>query len=178
MSPERFKKINDLLHLPFNSLYEDSGFNYAEQAKIWDFYVTKRSRRKRGKSRSNSDLDKTKRGDLLFQVLVDDENIDRIVIQKESITQLDLKGEKGLTDIIENCSKRIILTKYEKESKYNSLLRHIRNSLAHGLTYFVGDEVFMVDEQNNRSITAVMCFPKHLLLEWISILENGQRARR
>ncbi len=74
-----------------------------------------------------------------------------------------------------DCS-RMTYTKSENESELTALLRHIRNSLAHGLLYFQKKKkrncLLLEDYSRKRKLTARIVISFMQLEEWKAILEN------
>lgn len=61
----------------------------------------------------------------------------------------------------------------QKETRMECLFRHLRNSIAHNLTYlFPNDYILMEDRDENKKVSARILMPKRILLEWIEIVEN------
>lgn len=72
---------------------------------------------------------------------------------------------------------RLLCDKYIKESELHSLLRHIRNSLAHGYVYVwkkkKGNYVFLIDYDSGRKKpTAKIIVSMSILEQWKDVLEN------
>ena len=70
----------------------------------------------------------------------------------------------------------IFCVNYSKETQLHGLLRHMRNSLAHGYLYVwkkaTGNYVFFVDKGENNRITAKIMVSMKILEKWKSILEE------
>lgn len=56
-----------------------------------------------------------------------------------------------------------------------SVLTHIRNSFAHGNTYFFDNGMFMIEDKDQRgNPTARMILKKQTLLDWIKLVDASQ----
>lgn len=93
-------------------------------------------------------------------------------VKKNAYKSLGLEGDK----ICLECN-RMIFKIYPNELELEALLRHIRNSLAHGLVYIYrknkNTHVFFQDyESNGKKITARIVVDVNLLNDWKAIIEN------
>ena len=73
--------------------------------------------------------------------------------------------------------QNVYLYKNSNETYLNALLRHIRNSLAHGNLYVWkkkrGDFIFMIDyDDKKKKITAKIMISSIILDQWKTILES------
>ena len=66
-----------------------------------------------------------------------------------------------------------------KETRMACLFRHIRNALAHNLTYsFDNGNIMLEDmESDNNNTTARILLKKETLLDWIKIIENKKEEK-
>lgn len=91
-------------------------------------------------------------------------------ITKETLSEYSLNGE----DIYSSC-KRLVCNVAPKDNsnKLTALLRHIRNSIAHG-RYFVLKSgsyyKFLFEDGNDKNITFRMCINHSTLRKWKEIL--------
>lgn len=71
---------------------------------------------------------------------------------------------------------RFLCNRKSKETELHALLRHIRNSLAHGHLYIwkkkKGDFIFLIDFNTKRNPTAKIMVSKLILDQWKKILER------
>ena len=72
---------------------------------------------------------------------------------------------------------KVLCDRYSSETELHALLRHIRNSLAHGYLYVwrkkKGDYIFMIDfDANKHKATAKLMVSMPILERWKAILEN------
>lgn len=74
--------------------------------------------------------------------------------------------------LLEDGSTRIS----QQETRMECLFRHLRNSLAHNLTYqFDNGNILLEDQDDNNRITARILIPKDALLEWIKIIKQDNK---
>lgn len=70
----------------------------------------------------------------------------------------------------------IFCVNYSKETQLHGLLRHIRNSLAHGYLYVwkkrAGSYILFVDKSENNKNTAKIMVSMKILEKWKSVLEE------
>ena len=63
------------------------------------------------------------------------------------------------------------------QNRMQCLFRHIRNSIAHGLTYEVSDDCLLLEDRGTkdkgRSVTARILVEKQSLIDWIDVIEKG-----
>ena len=62
----------------------------------------------------------------------------------------------------------------EEESRMVCLFRHIRNSLAHNLTYYFEDDMIMLEDREVKEIPARILLSKAAMLEWMKIVKQGK----
>ena len=58
------------------------------------------------------------------------------------------------------------------ESRINAIFRHIRNSFAHGNTYFFPNGNCLLIDKYRTKTTAAILIPKQSLWDWISIVDR------
>lgn len=105
-----------------------------------------------------------------------------------TLKQLDLiiSKKKGVNIAIDIDTPRIAclcLYKIADEGKPTStegsntyaVLRHIRNSLAHGRTYFFDNGNVLLEDKSNGTITARMILKQQTLLDWIGLIDKEQK---
>ena len=74
-------------------------------------------------------------------------------------------------------NSRMIFDKYSTETDFQALLRHLRNSIAHGYLYVwkkkTGNFVFFIDfDSNKKKITAKIMVSMSILEKWKALIEN------
>ena len=68
---------------------------------------------------------------------------------------------------------------YFVESRIKALFRHMRNSFAHGNTYFFDNNMVLLEDKDGGKITATILLPVHSLVDWIFIVDkNGNYYSR
>lgn len=66
--------------------------------------------------------------------------------------------------------------KVEKtESEAVCLLNHIRNSFAHGNTYFLDNGNVLLEDKNREKVTARILLSVAALIEWINLIDKDER---
>lgn len=64
-------------------------------------------------------------------------------------------------------------TKLEsKESRIKCLFRHIRNSLAHGDTFFFDNGNLLLEDKDKSTITARILINQQTLIDWIKVIDK------
>lgn len=167
-----------------------------EQIKmIWDFYVTKSVASSASQKRTISDYGKRQFPwkEMLNTADISNENVKILLANSinQTLENFDLniiegKGENRRNRPIEIDTPKIVcLTPYSiadeeppqpRVGEAESVLTHIRNSLAHGNTYFFENgNVLLEDKDPRGSITSRILLRQRTLLDWISIIDNEQR---
>lgn len=59
------------------------------------------------------------------------------------------------------------------ESRINAIFRHIRNSFAHGNTYFFENGMCLLEDKDKGKITAEILVSKQSVLDWIQIVDRN-----
>ena len=65
-----------------------------------------------------------------------------------------------------------------EESRVKCLFRHIRNSFAHGNTYFFENDMMLLEDKDKNTITARILMPRKSLLSWIDIVDKNKILKR
>lgn len=175
------------------SIY-NSDLTEEQQNMIWDFYVTH--------SFASSAKQKRKITDYGFKSIpwnemksvanLEESNV-RILLANsinKTLSECDLeiisgKGkEKHNIPIEIDTLKIVCLTPYTisdydapkgKCGEAESVLTHIRNSLAHGMTYFFDNgNVLFEDKSQNGNTTARIILKLQTLLDWIKIIDKNE----
>ena len=162
---------------------------------IWDFYVTKAIADSAAQRRRASDygLKEIPWKEMLSVAGVIDSNIKVLPANSinKTLLQFDLEivegkgSEKHNKAIDISIPKIVCLTPYsisdEEKPKprvgdAESVLTHIRNSFAHGNTYFFDNEMLMLEDKDQRGTpTARILLKKQTLLDWIGIVDATQK---
>ena len=61
------------------------------------------------------------------------------------------------------------------ENHVNCLFRHIRNSFAHGNTYFFDNGNVLLEDKDNSKITAAILIKQQTLLDWIRVIDKEEQ---
>ena len=61
------------------------------------------------------------------------------------------------------------------ESRINAIFRHIRNSFAHGNTFFFDNGMCLLEDKDGSSITAEILIHQKSLVEWIYIVDRDNK---
>ena len=175
---------------------KDFSFTDAECRVIWDFYVSRSFATATGLAIDLSDYgwnnsqSKTDGLPALERKLAEAAGIESFCIVrsktiKDTLQQMGLSQDRICTvhpravmmqnfhvDIDENEKSKIV----SDESRIHSIFRHIRNSLAHGNTYFFPNEMCLLeDKESSTKITAEILIPCKVLLTWVSIVDKEHR---
>lgn len=176
------------------SIY-DIGLDKDSEAIIWDFYVTKAMCKSASQGRRVSDYG---RKNIPYEEMLTTADIssDNAVVllantMHDTLQKLDLetahesgKSERRLEIETEPC-RFAILTPFtisdnekpkEKCGRGESLLTHIRNSFAHGNTYFFEDKRVMLEDKDQRgNITARIIIKVNTLFDWIHLIDKDEK---
>lgn len=173
----------------------ETGFSSDEIAMIWEFYVTKAITKTADQRRTVADyhLKQLPYADMLTKAGVAKDKVKVLCANSinSTLSNMDLqitegKAERKANKAIDIDICRIVcLTPYsiadEEKPKPSvgdaeSILTHIRNSFAHGLTYFFDNGNVMFEDKDNRGgITARMILKQEALLLWIELIDHEHR---
>lgn len=177
------------------SINEAGVWSSEEISAIWDFYVTKSVAASASQKRAASDyglrrmpydtlLDFAKisgdRRELLMADRIDGVLKEYGFLSKEK--DEDGKEKEAPIEVDVPCFVAIrpySITDRNKpvareEGKGTTLLTHVRNSLAHGCTYFFDNGKMLLEDKINGSkgkTTAMLLMPQSALLDWIKIID-------
>lgn len=174
---------------------KDSLFSHAQVSMLWDFYVTHSFAGESGQEYTlddygwdlNNNRDRTLRtleDQLLKQAGISKLCCIRAGTIKDTLVACDLSGEhiciehpravlmqKFGTTVDEN---EVIKFSGVGENRITCLFRHIRNSFAHGNTYFFNHTV-LLEDKDGKKITARILLQQQTLLDWISIVDKDKK---
>ena len=173
----------------------ESQFTLAQVAMIWDFYVTKSVAASASQKRKITDygLKVFPWEDMKKSASIAEKDIKILSANSinKTLATYDLeitegKGAQKRNKAIEiDVPKIVCLTPFsiadeEKPSpKYGeaeSVLTHIRNSFAHGLTYFFDNGNMLFEDKDQRgTITARIILKQQTLLDWIKLIDKDER---
>lgn len=178
---------------PYHCSINNAGFDSDEIAMIWEFYVTKSIAKTAAQRRSVSDyaLKHLPYTDMLKIAGIQEDKAKVLCANSinSTLDSLDLqitekvgKETRSKAIDIETC-RLVCITPYtiadEEPPKpqfgdAESILTHIRNSFAHGLTYFfTNGNVLFEDKDARGNITARMLIKQKTLLEWIALIDHN-----
>lgn len=189
---------------PFKKSITEAGiWSSHEVETIWDFYVTKSVGAAASQKRSAGDYGLK---ELPFDTLLDQSGVSsekREVLMADNMNgvleeydfiyckkKTDGTSKEKLIDIaidIDNprvlCLQPYSISDRGKPvpkggGKGVTLLSHMRNSFAHGCTYFFDNGMALFEDRaagSNGKITAMILIPQSALTEWIKIIDNDAR---
>lgn len=170
-----------------------SGFSDEQITMIWDFYVTKAIADSASQKRRVSDygLRELPWNDMLRTAGIKAVNVKVLLANSinKTLRNYDLEitekvGNETRNKPIEiDIPKIVCLTPFSiadeekpkaKVGEAESVLTHIRNSFAHGNTYFFNNNMMLLEDKDNRgSITARIILKRQTLLDWISLIDSS-----
>lgn len=179
----------------FHKAIYNIGLPKEQEAAIWDFYVThaiassasqKRSAKDYGRSQLPWEEMKIVAGIRKDNVKILLANSINDTLKKYDLIVTEGKGERKTLKAIDIDVLRIVCTTPYKIADENppaskvgeaeSVLTHIRNSFAHGMTYFFDNgNVMFEDKASSGQITARMILRKQTLLDWIGLIDKENR---
>lgn len=66
---------------------------------------------------------------------------------------------------------------YKGDNRMQCLMRHIRNGIAHGLSFAFPTGTVLLEDMEKKSVTARILLKRETLLDWIPIVKNGPSAK-
>lgn len=170
-------------------------FTPEQVAIIWDFYVTKSIAESASQKRKITDYGYKQFPwkEMLARAGISSDNVKILLANSinKTLEQYDLSITEGKGDNKQNKAieidvlKIVCLTPYtisDEESpkgrvgEAESVLTHIRNSLAHGNTYFFENGNVLFEDKDMRGvITARIILKQQTLLDWISLIDKDQQ---
>lgn len=176
------------------SIY-DCGLPKEQEAIIWDFYVTHAiaSSASQGRKASDYGLASLPWGDMKDVAGIETTNIKILLassinktLQNYDLEIVEGKGANKTKKAIEVdvpkivCSTPFTIADEDdpkgKVGEAESVLTHIRNAFAHGLTYFFDNgNVLLEDKDQRGAITARIILKMQTLLDWIALIDKDRR---
>lgn len=178
----------------------ESEFSLAEIAMIWDFYVTHAIAKSANQRRPLKDYGiQNLPWDKMLEVAnIQNDNCKILLADSinKTLTKLDLetvekkkdgenKDKKENKAIEIDIPKIVCITPYTisdeekpkpKFGEAESVLTHIRNSFAHGLTYFFDNGNILFEDKNQRGIiTSRIILKQQTLLDWIKLIDVKEK---
>lgn len=177
---------------------KDSGFSADEVNLIWDFYVTKSPAEQSAQSISFTNYgwanttNKENGYPALENALAKDAGIESFyMIRATSIKNTLNSVDLGNRTICIEHPRAVLIQKYSvkveenetmklnpEESRVACLFRHIRNSFAHGNTYFFENDMMLLEDKDKSTITARILMPRKSLLSWIDIVDKDKISNK
>lgn len=170
----------------------NAGYTDSEIKQIWEFYVTKSIAEQSSQSvkLENYGWDQTqnkKTGYPALEALLAKEAKDclfcfvRAKTIKDTLSEMDLANNIICIDhpravLRQNFSyshdENETVSLSSKEGRIVCLMRHIRNSFAHGNTYFLPNDNILLEDFETKNVTAKILIPQRALLSWITIIDK------
>lgn len=183
---------------PFKKSIRESSFSPEQVSMIWDFYVVKSFASVTGLGRSLKDYgwSATSKGvhghielerQLAFNASVDGICSIRAKTIKDTLEAMDLSADRICIDhprIVLMQDYSISIDENENlgfnndEGRIKCLFRHVRNSLAHGNTFFFENGMLLMKDYSGKTCSASILIPQQSLLDWISIVDYNQSFYR
>lgn len=172
-----------------------TNFTKNEISFIWEFYVTKSFASSTSQKRKISDYGNAKIPwkKMLKVAGIENKNLKILLANsiKKTLSDFDLEITEGKDKNKRNKAieidipKIVCLTPYSisdeekpkpKAGEAESVLTHIRNSFAHGNTYFFDNgNVLFEDKDPRGEVTARIILKQKTLLDWISIIDDKKK---
>lgn len=173
----------------------ESAYSYAQIDMIWDFYVTHSLNKASGQRRELTDYgwEKSESGEHGYKKLesvlketafIDDFCFIRAKTCKDTLSAMNLSGgfmciEHPRAVALQNHSTTVDENENIKfsaggENRIDCLFRHLRNSLAHGNTYFFDNGFVLLEDKDGSRITARILVKQQSLLDWIKIIDKDE----
>lgn len=170
-------------------------FTHEQVAIIWDFYVTKSIAESASQKKRISDYGHSQFPwkEMLTVAELQNNNVKILLansinktLENYDLTVIEGKGDNKHNKAIEIDEPKIVcLTPYTiadeeppkaRVGEAESVLTHIRNSFAHGNTYFFDNgNVLFEDKDIRGTITARIILKQQTLLDWISLIDKEQK---
>ena len=180
---------------PYKKSINESAFSNEQVAMIWDFYVTKSIAASASQKRTASDYGKKNLPwkEMCKVANLSPKNVKILLANSinKTLEALDLSitsgsGNNKKEHPIEIGVPRIAcLTPYTiadedtpkaKVGEAESVLTHIRNSFAHGNTYYFENQFVLFEDKDQKgTITARIILAQQTLIDWINLIDSEQR---
>lgn len=176
------------------STISDFGYAYEDFKSIYDFYVAHAPIKMDESTRTNMPIASLRdfgwKGNASLQSLerklLRESGIQSFVILKSNridgtLESMNLTGDiccqhpravlkmEAKTTVEEDGSVSVS----SSETRMICLFRHIRNSLAHGLTYSLSPDTMLIEDRDDDGVTARMVIKKTTLVDWIEVVRSG-----
>lgn len=180
----------------FKGSLKDSAFDDADVSLIWDFYVTHAFTGGSGQERSLIDYGwEEKDLEALEKKLMENATIEKLCcIRSHSINDTLGTCDLSNSEICITHPRAVLQQKFNiavdenenmkyaggtgAENRIKCLFRHIRNAFAHSNTYFFENGNVLLEDRDNRKITARIVLPQQALLDWIGIIDKNKLSMK
>lgn len=179
----------------FKKSINESAFSPEQIAMIWEFYVTKSIAASASQKRTAKDYGlRSFPWKEMCRVAELDENHVKILLansMNKTLEKMDLVIEKGKKEEKQHVkvdidTPRIVcLSPFtiadddapkSKVGEAESVLTHIRNSFAHGNTYYFNNNNVLFEDKDLRgTVTARILLKQQVLIDWIRIIDFESR---
>lgn len=179
---------------PYHISLKESGFTDDQIKVLWDFYVSRSFAAATGNPISlescgwHDTQSKTDGFPALESALASSAGLASFCIIrnktiKDTLSQMDLSNDRicishsravlAQNFTYESDENEIVKIK-SGESRINAIFRHIRNSFAHGNTYFFPNgNCLLIDKDGSKTAAAILV-PKQALWDWIAIVDKNK----
>lgn len=178
---------------PYHVTLKESGFTEDQINILWDFYVSRSFAAATGNPISletcgwHDTQSKTDGFPALENALASTAGLTSFCIIrnntiKDTLDQMDLSNEQ----ICVSHSRAVLKQDFtyesdenedakikSRENRINAIFRHIRNSFAHGNTYFFPNGNCLLVDKDGSKITSAILVPKQALWDWIAIVDKN-----
>lgn len=175
---------------------KESPFSHAQVSMIWDFYVTHSFAGESGQaytleeygwdfSKNRESTLKELEEQLLKAAGINEMCCIRSTTIKDTLTACDFSGKNICIEhprVVLMQRYNITVDENERmrfagggENRITCLFRHIRNSFAHGNTYFFDNSAVLLEDKDGSKATARVLLQQKTLLNWISIIDKDKK---
>ena len=183
----------------FKKSIRDSRYTVEQVSIVWDFYVTHSIAESAGQKRTSSDYGykqlpfnymlKIAKWDKNNCVILPCDNINKTLCKLGLMITEKIKDENNKNIIVNKAidisnPRAVCIAPYDinddeapkpKKGKAENILTHIRNALAHGNTYFLDNDMVLLEDKNGNKITAEILVHMRTLLDWIKLIDREER---
>ena len=172
----------------------DSRYTVDQVSIIWDFYVTHSVAESAGQKRKPKDYGLSSFPIKDMKSIAGWDKKHCVVLlansMKKTLEKLDFVftekiNKTTIKKSVDICTPRIAcLTPFTvaddepakaKCGEAESILTHIRNSFAHGNTYFFDNNMVLLEDKSKGIITAEILLSMKILLDWIKLIDKNEK---
>ena len=176
---------------------KESSFSHAQVSMIWDFYVTHSFTGGSGQSYTLEDYGWDLSDNSRERTL---KTLENQLLKAAGIDKLCCIRSKTIKDTLKACNfnEKYICTEHPRavlmqrhsvtidenetmkfagggENRITCLFRHIRNSFAHGNTYFFNGNTILLEDKDSTTPTGMILLRQKTLLDWISLIDKDKK---